>query len=144
MKKVLLLLALVVFFQGMPLFAQTAPQTIPQFVESDYFYHSVTIERIYIHRLGYMVIYRKGSSNQFATAYMPHSWFTEASGPGEILYLGAGREWPSMTVYYRDGSFSHVRLRVRRNKLHETWGVIPLNIDFDQHFLDVDSLVLEH
>ena len=143
MRKVFLLIALVVLFQGAPLFAQFSPQTAPEYKESAFFYHNVPIERIYLYRLGYVVVYRKGSSNQFAQAYIPHKWFTEAHGPGELVYLGRGREWPSMTVYYEDGEFSHVRLRLRRDRSHETWNMIPLHVNIDDRF-DVEGVFLEH
>ena len=144
MRKFFLLLALILLVQGMPLFAQFSPQEIPEFIESEFFYHTVTIEQIFIYRLGYVVIYRMPSSNHTAQVYIPHVWFTESSAPGEIIYLGRGREWPSMTVFYRDGQFSHVRLRLRRDKSHATWGVIPLNVNIDERFQNVERIQLEH
>ena len=138
MKKLVMIIVLASLFQGALLFAQTSSR----FEESDYYYFNFTIEKIYIHRLGFMVVYRK-NSNFTARTFIPHDWFHTTDGKGEIIYLGTGREWPSMIVYYQDGEFSHVRLRVRKNRLHETWGVIPLNVNADSFFQDIEEVKLE-
>ena len=143
MKKILLVLTLVLLIQGISLFAQF-PQTQREFIESEFYFHNVSVEQVFIHRLGYVVVYQMPSSTFTARAYLPHRWFTEASGPGEIIYLGAGNEWPSMTVYYRDGQFSHVRLRLRRDRMHPTWGVVPFGADIDDRFENADRVVLQH
>jgi hypothetical protein len=92
--------------------------------------------------LGYVVIYRNGS-NQMARTYLPLDWFNAMGGKGAIAYLGSGREWPSMTVYYQNGEFSHVLLRLRRERAHQTWGVIPLNANIDEYFRDIDEVRLD-
>ena len=139
MKKILILIALVVLVQAAPLFAQDQSAN---FKESDYYYYNFTIEKIYFYRLGYVVVYRKGA-NQLARTYIPSEWFTEIGGKGEIVGLGPGSEWPSMTVYYKQGEFSHVRLRLRRERSHETWGMVPLSINMDEYFKDIEEVKLE-
>ena len=139
MKKVLLLVVLAALFLGGSLSAQ---YTSGKHKESDYYYFNVTVEKIYAYRLGYIVIYRKGA-NSMARTYIPEEWFTELAGPGEMIYLGTGHEWPSMTVYYRNGEFSHVRLRVRRHRGHETWGVVPLHVNIDEYFQGIEEVQLE-
>jgi len=137
MKKIILLVGLVVLIQGAFLFAQTSFSK-----ESEFYYFNVAIEKIYTHRLGYMVIYRKGV-NQMTRTFLPIEWFTEMGGRGEISPLGAGNEWPSMSVFYRNGEFSHVKLFLRRSRAHETWGVVPLNADIDHLFKDIEEVKLE-
>jgi len=137
MKKIILLAVLIALSQGVSLFAQ---QT--HYKESDYYYFSVPIEKIYAHRLGYVIIYRKGI-NQMARTFLPNEWFTDAKGKGEIYSIDSGKEWPSMAVYYKKGEFSHVRLMLRRSRAHETWGVIPLNVNIDDYFKDVQDVKLE-
>ena len=139
MKKIILLAVLAALCQGTFLFAQERST----FKESEYYYFNFPIEKIYTYRLGYIVVYRR-NSNQTARTYLPLEWFQSATGKGEDVYMGTGREWPSMTVYYKNGEFSHVRLRLRRNKLHETWGVVPLNINMDEFFKGVEEVKLEH
>ena len=138
MKKITLLVVLAALIIGGPLFAQQSSK----YKESEYYYFNVPIEKIYSYRLGYIVIYRKGI-NQMARTYLPYDWFSEAGGKGELVGLGSGKEWPSMTVYYKSGEFSHVRLRVRRHKSHASWGVVPLTMNIDDYFKDIEEVKLE-
>ena len=137
MKKIILLVVLVVLIQGLSLSASES-----KYKESDYYYFNIPIEKIYSHRLGYIIIYRKGV-NQMARTYLPIEWFTDAAGKGEILTIGPGKEWPSMTVYYNQGEFSHVRLRLRRAGAHESWGLFPLNVNIDAAFKDIEEVKIE-
>ena len=113
--------------------------------ESDYYYYNFPIEKIYPYRMGYMIVYL-GNSNRMSRIFVPHDWFAKIGegSKGEIIYLGSGREWPTMTVYYNSGDFSHVRLRLRKDKSHETWGFIPLNMNLDDYFQNVEEVDLEH
>ena len=74
---------------------------------------------------------------------MPIDWFNTIGGKGEIVYLGSGPEWPSMIVYYKNGEFSHVRLRIRRDRTHLSWGIIPFTVNADSLFQDIEELKLE-
>ena len=140
MKKIMFLVVLVTMCLGGFLFAQ---QESPRFThESDFYYFNLPIERVFVHRLGYVIIYRR-AGNHMSRAFIPINWFTDIGGKGEVVYLGPGSEWPSMTVYYREGEFSHVRLRLRRNRGHESWGLIPLNFRMDDQFENIEDIRLE-
>jgi len=136
--RIALFLALAVFSQGDFLSAQTPAG---ERKESEYYYFNYTIEKIFTHRLGYVVIYRR-ASNKLERVYLPLEWFNTIGGKGEIVYLGSGKEWPSMIVYYHDGKFSHVRLRLRKYGLHETWSVVPFNVNVDDYFKDIEEVKL--
>jgi len=137
--RTLLFLALAVFSQGDFLFAQTFSERTR---ESDYYYFNYTIEKIFSHRLGYIVLYRK-ASNKLVRTYMPLEWFNNIGGKGEIVYLGSGSEWPSIIVYHKNGEFSHVRLRIRKERTHGSWGVVPFNVNIDELFEDIEELKME-
>ena len=122
---------------GSPLFAQNSRE---QSV-SDFYYIKVSIERIWPHRLGYIVQYRRGLGN--ARVFLPIEWFSSTANRGEIINLPRGNSWPSMAVYYRDGEFSHVRLYVHRQKTHRTWGVIPQGVNFDTEFSNIETVELQ-
>ena len=138
MKKVVLLVILISLITGMgtALFAQSQFTTFP---ESDYYYFQFPIEKIYIHSLGYLVLYRR-NSNFIGRSFIPQEWFRGFSDKGEIVYLSSGKEWPSMTVYFKDGEFSHVRLRLRRSRAHETWAIVPSNMNINEYFKDIEEL----
>jgi hypothetical protein len=111
--------------------------------QSEVHYINVSIERIYVDRMGYIVVYRKGP-HHMARAFIPDEWFTRNDqAQAEFVRLGPGSEWPSMTVFYRNGEFSHVRLRVRRNRGHESWGAVPRNVNLDDFFQGVEEVKLE-
>jgi hypothetical protein len=133
--RIILFLALAVFSQGDFLSAQTTSQ----WKESEYYYFNYTIEKIYTHRLGYIVVYRR-AMNKLERVYIPHEWFNTIGGKGEIVYLGSGPEWPSMIVYYKNGEFSHVRLRLRKYGLHQTWDVVPFDVNIDEFFKDIEEV----
>jgi len=135
--RIVLFLALTVFSQGDFLSAQNTTWD-----ESEYYYFNYTIERVYSHRLGFIVVYRR-ASNKLERVYLPLEWFNAIGGKGEIVYLGSGTEWPSMIVYYKNGKFSHVRLRLRQYRLHETWDVVPYNVNVDEFFKDIDEIQME-
>ena len=138
MKKILLFVVLAVFCQGAFLFSE---RIVPEFPGTELNYVSFPIDRVYVHRLGYVVMYRTG--NRIARTFIPHEWFTTAGGPGDLLFLGPGSEWPSMVVFHNNGEFYRVRLRLRRNRLHETWGVVPLNLDLSHYFEGLEEVHLE-
>jgi hypothetical protein len=139
MKKILFAVLIGVFCTaGASLFAQQ----ISKEHTSEYFYVNVSVEKIYPYDKGYVVSYRKGI-NQVAQTYLPVEWFTEAAGRGELITLPPGKNWPSLTVYYKAGEFSHVRLYIHRLKSHETWGNIPLNVNIDDRFENIDTINIE-
>lgn len=108
---------------------------------SEFHYINVPIERIYAHRLGFVVIYRMG--NHLASVIIPEYWFSEPAGRGELIMIGnASRDWPSMSVFTREGEFSHVRLRIRRSRAHETWGMVPQHVNIDEHFQGIEEIRL--
>ena len=137
MKKILSITVLMLLIFGSSLFAQ-------QRNVSDYTFVNVSIERIYAHRLGYVVIYRIGPAPlQLASAFIPGYWFTEPGGRGQLINLAdTSNAWPSMSVFTRNGEFSHVRLRVRRSRAHQTWGLVPQYANIDEHFQGIEEIRL--
>ena len=141
MKKIILLLAILLAFGSAAfLFAQdsnkesSSKQESSSRKDSEYYYYNFTIEKVFTHRLGYVVLYRRASSNHLATTYIPHSWFSEPASKGELVWLARGKEWPTLTVFYKEGEFTHLRLYIHRWKGHQTWGAVPMNVDIDDRF----------
>jgi len=138
MKKIIfLLIIMVTLCQGASLFAQES-----RWKESEYYYINVPIEKIYVHRLGFMVIYRRAGIGM-ARTFLPAEWFIGSAGKGDMIGIRGGTEWPSMSVYYHNGEFSHLKLRIRSNRSHSTWGFIPMNVNMDEHFKDIEEVQLQ-
>jgi hypothetical protein len=139
MKKILFAaLILTAIASVQPLFAQK----ISEKNESEMYYVNVPLEKIYQYRLGYILTYRKGV-NQMAQVYIPNEWFTDAAGKADLIKLPAGRNWPSLSLYYRKGEFSHLKLYYHASRAHDTWGIVPLNVNIDDRIENVDSIELE-
>ena len=128
----------VILAVGSPVFAQADKKAN----DSQYYYKNVGLERIYPYRNGYAVQYRSGL-HRLETAYLPMEWFASSAGRGEIITLPSGKAWPSLTVYYKNGEFSHVRLYVHHLASHETWGSIPQNVNLESRFQNVEDLRLK-
>ena len=115
---------------------------------SDFYVVQIPIERVFAHNKGYMVEYRKTPLVN-KTVFLPMEWFVpskENTGPlkGEVVLMGTGKNWPYMSVYYKDGKMDHVRLHVRRDDRHFTWGYIGPNADIDKRFENLSDLQLEY
>jgi hypothetical protein len=91
-------------------------------------------------------------NNPFATtpaerAYIPLEWFKvtpqqEEPPKAEMILLGVGTEYPHLTVYYNNGVFDHLRLYVRKESNHESWGVVPSSMNLDSYFEGITDLKL--
>ena len=109
---------------------------------SEYYYVNVHLEKIYPTGKGYILLYRKGI-NGIGTVGIPNEWFTDAGSKAELIKLPPGKNWPSMTIFYKQGEFSHIRVYVHPSRGHQTWGNAPLNADISKYFADQDSFKLE-
>jgi hypothetical protein len=136
MKKLIIVLFFMVLIT--PVFAQNNSGNIA----TDMYYFNVPVERIYPSGDGYIVQYRKGI-NQIGIIGIPNEWFTEAGGRAELMKLPSGNNWPTMSVFYKAGQFSHVRLYVHQKKGHSTWGSLPQGTDVSRYFKDADSFRIE-
>jgi hypothetical protein len=108
---------------------------------SDLYYITVPIEKIYPHTLGFMVLYRKNNT-ELGRLYIPDEWLNKAGGKGELIYLPNDETWPYLVIYYKQGEFYRVRLFVKRNKNHSSWGVLPQGTNISDNF-NIEELKLE-
>jgi len=159
MKK--LIIALVLLAVLSPLFAQNNKEELPNL-----YYINVPVEKIYPSGKGYIIQYLK-NTGIMGTVGIPNEWFIYskntggqpesgtaaaslqyvAAGKAEIVTLPSGRNWPTLTVFYKDGEFSHIRLYVHRDKSHSTWGNIPQGSDvsrYSRFFEDTETLKIEY
>jgi hypothetical protein len=140
MKKLVFAAIFVVFLAvGLPVFAQNQKDER----DSEYYYVNITLEKVFPYRKGYVVQYRKGQFG-YGRAYLPAEWFTDAGSKGEVIPLPAGKVWPTLTIYYKNGEFSHVRLYVHRLPTHQSWGNIPQGVNIDKEFDAIETIVIEY
>lgn len=133
MKKLIFLLILLVFIS--PVFAQSNLEN------PSLYYVNVSIERIFPSNQGYVIQYR--TQNGFATIGVPNSWFNDPAGRADMVRLPRGPNWPTMSIFYSDGEFSHVRLYVHAVKSHNTWGSIPQGTDVSRFFPEDESFNIQ-
>jgi len=136
MKK--LIFVLVLFALIIPVFAQSNSSELPRV-----YYTNVPVERVIPTTQGYIIQYRSTSSI-IATIGIPIDWFQSAASKADIVQLVSGHDWPSMSVFYKDGEFSHVRLYVHRSKAHTTWGSVPQGTDVSRFFGDGESFNIQY
>lgn len=127
------IIALVFLAVISPIFAQNNSNK-----KDDVYYVNVPVEKIIPTNTGYIIQYRNATYG-LGIIGIPNEWFTEAGGCAELVRLEDGGDWPSMSIFYRSGEFSHIRLYIHKVRHHETWGSIPMGTDVSKYFTDKES-----
>jgi hypothetical protein len=104
------------------------------------FVKTMPITKIYTHRLGYKVVYLKNDLN-FGEFYVPLKWFDQAGGKGVII-KGFDPAYPYFSIFWKEGKFHSVKLYVRRDLRHDSWGTLRLVPDVADRF-EIDELELD-
>jgi hypothetical protein len=136
MKKLCAIVAAALFLAVSPAFAD----------ESKFYARSFNIEKVYFHAKGYKITYITGKL-KYVSTYLPHSWFSQSAtkngvqAKGELAW-GNDPSYPYMTVFWKDGKFSHVRLYLKKNTHDVSYGII--NPNQDPAAFDVEEPVLEY
>jgi hypothetical protein len=138
MKKLIVVLLFLMLMA--PLFAQSNSQLNS---ESEFYCVNIRIERIYPTTYGYIVQYRKGLKDT-ATVSVHNEWLAGTGGKAELVYLPKGTNWPSMTLFYKNGEFDHIRLYVHKYRSHPTWGNVHLPADLTPYFANPDDIHIEY
>jgi hypothetical protein len=127
MKKLIILLIFIAVVT--PVFAQA------NFTENPNAYvFNFPIERIFPTNRGYVIQYR--GQKEIHTIGVPNDWFTGPTGKADKVVLPRGRNWPSMSVFFSDGDFSHVRIYVHAHRSHRTWMTVQQGTDVSRFFSD--------
>lgn len=93
--------------------------------ESELYYINVQILRIFPHKLGYYIIYRRAGLKT-GEVFIPHEWFDRRDSRA-ILSLVGGDVNPYLTFVLRNGEFDHIRICAMKDLRHGTWGMISEN-----------------
>jgi len=135
MRKIIVVLILLSVIS--PIFAQQNDEK-----RESFYYINVPVEKIYPSNEGYVIMYRS-SSTQISIIGIPNDWFYDSAGNAQVVKLPLASDWPTMTVFYSEGKFSHVRLYTHPAKSHTTWGNIPMGTDVSSYFTDKESFKLK-
>ena len=84
------------------------------------FVKTMPITRIYVHSLGFKVLYLKSDLTQGAF-YVPISWFDTAGGKG-VLIKGNDPSYPYFSIFWKDGKFDSIKIYVKASFDDPTWG----------------------
>jgi hypothetical protein len=106
---------------------------------SEFFAKTFYILKIAPHNLGYRVNYLT-TGGQSAVTYLPIEWFTAAAGKAELIESN-GAEVPYMTIFWKNGEFSHLRLFVVPNYGDPSWAAFPSGVNPEEEFA-IDTLAL--
>ena len=142
-KTVCLFVCLGLFFVGA---ASLSAQQGSGSKQSELYPVTIRVERVYPYRLGFVAAYKSGLKTVYA--YIPNEWFEkgdpEKPAKAEKVLIGTGTEWPHLTIYYRNGKFERVKLFVRKDTRHESWGIISGTTDIDSQFENIEELTIEY
>lgn len=109
---------------------------------SEYFFKTVPITRVYPHRNGYRIVYRR-SNLDLAVLYVPDDWFqyipdAGSRGKGDLV-MDNDPSFPYMSIFWKNAEFSHIRLYLHENKQHISWGDLDNPESFSDKF-EIDTL----
>jgi len=135
MKKIVFIL--IILALAAPVFAQVNNDR-----DTKLYVINIPVEKIYPSHEGYIIMYKSGASTT-GTIGIPNEWFTDAGGRAQLVKLPLASDWPTMSVFFVDGEFSHVRLYTHPAKSHWTWGSVPMGTDVSRFFEDSDSFKLK-
>lgn len=108
--------------------------------KSPYYTRSVVITRVFPHKMGYKVFYM---SNDLINkeAYLPSSLFIEQKDKTlerSKLFTGNDKAYPYMTIFWKDGNFSHVKLYLKASYADISWGAFANPDTHDENFKNAD------
>jgi len=106
---------------------------------SEMYYVNYPVEKVFTYRKGYVVLFRQGA-HSLKRAYIPYEWFRAGVKKAELIQLGDGSAWPSMSVFYKLGDFHAVRLYVAKRASHITWGMLASTVNLDDRFEGIESV----
>ena len=143
----LMMISVVVLAAVVPVFAQNADREIR--TTTDMYPVDVPIVKIYPYHEGYVVTYRSGVESK--QAYIPNAWFDRKADPENLpkaskFLLGPGTVVPHMVIYYQDGKPQRLRLYVRKELSHSSWGNIGQGVNLDDKFANasIDDFKIEY
>jgi hypothetical protein len=113
--------------------------------ESKMFVKTMPITKVYVHRLGFKVLYLKNNLT-FGTFFVPMKWFDEPAENKDdqlkgVLIKGTDPAYPYFSIFWYEGKFHSVKLYLKSDLSDETWGNLAPKAGLENDF-DIDEIVL--
>jgi hypothetical protein len=108
--------------------------------KSPYFSRSVIITKVYPHKLGYKVIYMANDMKN-RSVYLPSNLFETQKDETTVksrLFQGYNKAYPYMTIFWKDGEFSHIKLYLKTNYSDISWGAFNDPDAHDENFTNAE------
>lgn len=103
---------------------------------SPYYTKSVVVVKVYPHKLGFKVLYM-ANDLQVKEIYLPNTLFEQQEEGGRErskVFKGYDKTYPYLTVFWKDGEFSHVKLYLKPDYSDVTWGALHDPDAHDENF----------
>lgn len=107
---------------------------------SPFFVKNLMVSKVFLYQEGYRVSYYTNGF-RLQNVYIPIEWFslsagykTEDGNRKAELFYGEGAEYPYLQVYWKDGKFHHMVLRVRRDYSDPSWGATDPKVSAKEFF----------
>ena len=108
--------------------------------ESEFYYVNVQILKIFPHKLGYYVIYRRAGLKT-GEVYIPQKWF-DRRDQRAVMNLTDQNINPYLSFMIKNGEFNHVRVIAPKDIRNQVWGLINES-EIPAEKFNVEKLPLE-
>lgn len=143
MKFSTLCLRLVLCASAVALSAQDASDTAGRVLEppppgltesnsSRMYYVNLPVVKVFSHRLGYRVIYRRANF-EMAEIYLPSAWFSPRVGKA-LLRHAPVRVDPYLSFFMEGNTLTYVKLTLPRSLSSPVWGTLKSPSEYDDKF----------
>lgn len=105
--------------------------TLSSATKSPFYTRNVIITKIYPHKSGYKIIYMTNDLTN-KVVYIPTSLFKKSNG--SKIFYGYNKSYPSMTIFWKDGEFSHIKLYLKEDFRDISWGSFANPDEYDDKF----------
>ncbi|CEM62579.1 hypothetical protein DWQ65_07195 [Treponema phagedenis] len=114
---------------------EQSQETIP-----DLYYISAPILKVFPHKLGYYVIYRR-EGFKTGEVFIPHNWFKPEVNKARLVLVNT-RVNPYLTFFIKEGAFYSVKIAAPQNLKSTFWGNLKAPALYNDKF-NVETLPLE-
>lgn len=106
--------------------------------KSPYYAKTVVLTRVFQHKLGYKVFYMANDMTN-REAYLPMELFQPREDvTRSSISEGNGTAYPYMTIFWKNGEFSHIKLYIKKDHNDVSWGAFVNPDTHDENFKNAE------